>query len=90
MDRRRTVLHVVAALVAAAVLAVAGPASAATAAPAVPGQSSSAEAIAPGILMLSDEQADLAKRVVPRPNVDILIQPIKLKQLLRRIKEMQG
>ncbi|MCU1661238.1 MAG: hypothetical protein JWR58_1303 [Pseudonocardia sp.] len=53
MDRRRTVLHAVAALVAAAVLAVAGPASAATAAPAVPGQSSSAEAIAPGILMLS-------------------------------------
>jgi hypothetical protein len=53
VDRRRTVLHALAALVAAAVLAVAGPASASAAAPAVPGQGSSGEAIAPGILMLS-------------------------------------
>ncbi|HET6257292.1 MAG TPA: serine protease [Pseudonocardia sp.] len=46
-------LHAVAALVAAAVLGVAGPASAAAAGPAVPGQGSSGEPISPGILMLS-------------------------------------
>ncbi len=43
-----------------------------------------------GIIMFSEEQQEWAKKVEERPNVGILVQPIKLKQLLRKIQEMQG
>src|SRR4029077_15818877 len=42
-----------------------------------------------GIVMLSDEQRNWVSRLVERPNVDVLVQPVKLKQLLRRIQELQ-
>jgi CheY-like chemotaxis protein len=40
-----------------------------------------------GILMLSEEQASWTKKVTQRPNVEVLVQPIKLKQLLRKLQE---
>jgi serine/threonine protein kinase len=43
-----------------------------------------------GILLLSDEQTELADKLVNRPNVAVLVQPIKLKQLLRTIKALQA
>jgi serine/threonine protein kinase len=41
-----------------------------------------------GILMLNDNQTDLLQTVTARPNVEVMVQPIKLKQLLRKIQEM--
>lgn len=43
-----------------------------------------------GILMLAEDQAAWAEKVAERPNVGVMIQPIKLKQLLRKIQEMQA
>ncbi len=43
-----------------------------------------------GILMLSNEQASWAEKVRARANIKVLVQPIKLKQLLRMIQELQG
>ena len=42
-----------------------------------------------GIIIFSEEQASWVKKVENRPNVGVLVQPIKLKQLLRKILEMQ-
>jgi serine/threonine protein kinase len=47
------------------------------------------KALLHGILMFSDEQEIWTKKVVNRPHVELLVQPIKLKQLLRKIQEMQ-
>lgn len=43
-----------------------------------------------GILMLSEEQESWVTKVQARPNVMVLVQPIKLKQLIRSIKSMLG
>jgi serine/threonine protein kinase len=43
-----------------------------------------------GVLLLSDEQGDLAEKVSGRPNVEVMVQPIKLKQLLRTVKAAQA
>ncbi len=43
-----------------------------------------------GIIMFSEEQADWATKVATRANVGVLVQPIKLKQLLRKIQELQA
>jgi serine/threonine protein kinase len=43
-----------------------------------------------GIVMLSEEQQSWSRKVEELANVDVLIQPIKLKQLLRTIQEVQG
>jgi len=42
-----------------------------------------------GILMLSEEQSKWVNKVVARPNVEVMVQPIKLKQLLRKIQEKE-
>lgn len=41
-----------------------------------------------GILMLGEEQSDWKHQVGERPNQSLLIQPIKLKQLLKKIEEL--
>ncbi len=41
-----------------------------------------------GILMLSEDQAKWEQKITQRPNSVALVQPIKLKQLLRQIEEM--
>ena len=43
-----------------------------------------------GILMLSEDQADWQSKISARPCVEALVQPIKLKQLLRKIQEMDA
>jgi eukaryotic-like serine/threonine-protein kinase len=41
-----------------------------------------------GILILSEEQAALADRVLPRPNSAVLVRPVTLKQLHRKLQEL--
>ena len=41
-----------------------------------------------GILILSEEQADMASRVASRPNSAVLIRPVTLKQLHRKLQEL--
>jgi serine/threonine protein kinase len=43
-----------------------------------------------GVLLLSDEQGSLARKVSGRANVEVMVQPIKLKQLLRTVKAAQA
>jgi eukaryotic-like serine/threonine-protein kinase len=43
-----------------------------------------------GIIMFSEEQAAWASKMEDRANVGVLVQPIKLKQLLRKIQELQA
>jgi len=39
-----------------------------------------------GIVILSEEQAAWASRVAPRPNAAVLVRPVTLKQLHRKLK----
>jgi serine/threonine protein kinase len=41
-----------------------------------------------GILILSEEQADMADRVARRPNSAVLVRPVTLKQLHRKLQEL--
>jgi serine/threonine protein kinase len=41
-----------------------------------------------GIIMFDKEQGDLAERIERRPNVAVLVQPITLRQLQRKVEEM--
>lgn len=41
-----------------------------------------------GIAMLSEEQADWVRRITARPNVAVLVRPITLKQLHRKLQEL--
>jgi CheY-like chemotaxis protein len=41
-----------------------------------------------GILILSEEQADWAGEIHPRPNVAVLVRPLTLKQLHRKLREL--
>ena len=41
-----------------------------------------------GILILSEEQADMASRVARRPNSAVLVRPVTLKQLHRKLQEL--
>jgi serine/threonine protein kinase len=43
-----------------------------------------------GIIMLNEEQADWAQKIPESPSIAVMLQPIKLKQLLKKIREMQG
>src|SRR5262249_14358632 len=41
-----------------------------------------------GILVLNEEQADWAKRVKMRPYVSIMVRPVTMKQLQRKLKDL--
>ena len=41
-----------------------------------------------GILILSQDQADMADRVASRPNSAVLVRPVTLKQLHRKLQEL--
>jgi hypothetical protein len=41
-----------------------------------------------GIVLLSREQADLARRVQERSNVAVMVHPVTLKQLHRKLQEL--
>ena len=43
-----------------------------------------------GILILSEEQAYLAGSVTVRPNSAVLVRPVTLKQLHRKLQELAG
>ncbi|MCI0380478.1 MAG: protein kinase [Gemmataceae bacterium] len=43
-----------------------------------------------GVLMLNEDQNDLARRVLERPNQAVLVQPIKFKQLMRALEEFKA
>jgi CheY-like chemotaxis protein len=43
-----------------------------------------------GILILSEEQADMANRVARRPNSAVLVRPVTLKQLHRKLQELSA
>lgn len=43
-----------------------------------------------GILILGEAQADWRDRFEQRPNLNVLVQPVKFKQLLRSLEEMRG
>lgn len=42
-----------------------------------------------GILLLNHDQIDWQKRLQPHPKSNVLVQPIKLKQLIRTVQELQ-
>ena len=41
-----------------------------------------------GVLILSEDQAEWAKRVTRRPRVDVMIRPVTIKQLCRKVHEI--
>jgi CheY-like chemotaxis protein len=43
-----------------------------------------------GILLLNEDQAGWVAKVVERPTVEVLVQPVKLKQLLRKLHDLNG
>jgi tRNA A-37 threonylcarbamoyl transferase component Bud32 len=41
-----------------------------------------------GILLLNEDQADWVERIQPRPTVTVLVRPVTLKQLCRKLREL--